>query len=317
MTDCTVAAPVRATKAPARSKAAPSLIPVMAHQPEPLQSEADKLALQAAEILQTMVMSVAYGHNDEHRALPNAHLDEADRLLGRLLDSEEGDILTHLAKIYTELEGASWVMEGSEIPGITLPVHLILVGTTRQAFDFADRLFLAYKNLPGTLEDLRALTTFAGAKPFHNRPQPPIRRVNEAAEQKTTATAAYQKQPLEHLLDQLQIAATIASLLVYNFGVDGDCNPPSEAPGLQGMVFGLQDATRKAHALAIERGIPQAPLIRNAAALAEHMGMLSGAELFSGDHGFRLGDGFLCNAFWSIEHMLEQARQEVHAVVVT
>lgn len=40
----------------------------------------------------------------------------------------------------------------------------------------ARRLHAAIVGLPGTIEELRALTTYAGAKPYRDRPRPPIRR---------------------------------------------------------------------------------------------------------------------------------------------
>lgn len=44
----------------------------------------------------------------------------------------------------------------------------------------ARRLHAAIVGLPGTIEDLRALTTYAGAKPYRDRPTPPIRRAPAA-----------------------------------------------------------------------------------------------------------------------------------------
>ncbi|WP_404299823.1 hypothetical protein [Alicycliphilus denitrificans] len=187
MTNCTVAAPVRATKAPARKKAVPALPPT-----KPFQSEGDVLALQVAEMLQTLVMDVVYDHNNGHRGLQNSHLNEVDHLLGRLLapdyherngdDPAEGDILGHLAEIRCELEFALDLLDEREMPGITVPVQVILVNTTRHASDLANRLFLAYRGLPGTIEHLRALTTYRGAKPFRGQPNPPIQRSSHEQE---------------------------------------------------------------------------------------------------------------------------------------
>lgn len=141
----------------------------------------------------------------------------------------------------------------------------------------------------------------------------PIRgRIVREPPSATTPAPAYVRKPIEFLDDQVQIGATIASLLVHNFGGDGDFDPPSKAPGVDGMVFALAAAAAAAHALAVEQRSPQTELIMHAASLAEHMAMLSGAELFHGNTGFRLGDGLLCNAFWSIEQMLERAHTEIN-----
>ena len=48
----------------------------------PRQSEGDALALQAAEILQTMFMAAAYNDNEGPRELHNSHLNAVDHLLG-------------------------------------------------------------------------------------------------------------------------------------------------------------------------------------------------------------------------------------------
>jgi len=200
--------------------------------------------------------------------------------------------------IASNLEDALCDIQKADLPNYAPSEHAVFTAVIECAYNFAERLFRAYAGLPGTLEDLRALSTSAGAKPFRDRPQPPIRRLLP---------------PDEALHTQLKIGATIAGLLVYNFCGDSDFDNPAKAPGLQGMVFGLQDATRKAHALATAHGCPLAQQIRTAAALAEHTAMLSGEELFAGDHGFRLGDGFLCDVFWSIECILEEAAHEVAA----
>lgn len=184
MTDCTVAAPVRATQAPARRNATPSPV---SNPAASTRSEVNTLALKAAEILQTVVLSIICDENDSPRTLKNTHFEEVDRLLGRLLapgyhdrndeDPADGDIRDYLALISSELAGAVEVLDRCKMVGIGQQV--ILSATAHHALELADRLLLAYSGLPGTLEDLRALTTYAGAKPSRNRPTPPIRRVDQ------------------------------------------------------------------------------------------------------------------------------------------
>lgn len=194
-----------ATKAPARAKAAPrrSLnpaptdpggTPTMAPEshrarPTPAHGEGDSLAFQAAEILQTLVMAVVYDDDNGPRDFKNAHLSEVDHLLGRLLAPEfhepnpsdplEGDVSAHLAAISSELENALDVLEKTAQRDDRVALFLRLVGTTRVAAEFSDRLILAHQGLPGSLDQLRALTTYAGARSFREQPRPPIRRSPE------------------------------------------------------------------------------------------------------------------------------------------
>ncbi|KJA11311.1 hypothetical protein RP29_06210 [Acidovorax temperans] len=59
------------------------------------------------------------------------------------------------------------------------------------ALDQLTLLTRAVDGLPGTLEALRVLTTFAGARQFRDRPQPPIRRVDEPSK----SQAGYRHSP--------------------------------------------------------------------------------------------------------------------------
>lgn len=156
-------------------------------QPYSASSEGDVLALKAAETLRTVVMNVTHDHQNKPRDLKNSHLEEVGHLLGRLLDPNrherhdldpvDGDILGHLEEIANELTFACQRMdETGGSAGETVPVQLILAGTLNQADGLANRITHAYKFLPGTLDELRSLTTFAGAKPHRERPTPPIRR---------------------------------------------------------------------------------------------------------------------------------------------
>lgn len=121
------------------------------------------------------------------------------------------------------------------------------------------------------------------------------------------------RKPIEFLHDQIQIGATIASLLVHNFGGDGDHPTPAKAPGVDGMVSALKAAAVAAHAMAKEQGEQNVlPLLFQASSIAEHMSMLGQAELFHGDRGFRLGDGLLCMSFWTLENLLERAGKELN-----
>lgn len=158
--------------------------------------ESIALVHQVATIVQTLVMSVTFDGADIPRQLHNPHFGDVEHLLGMLLapecherdstDPEVGDICDHLGRISSELEFAFEVMDARPIPGMPVAVHTMLAAITHHAFELSDRLYAAYRDLPRTMDDLRALTTYAGAKPFRDRPQPPIRRVEQPDAQEFT-----------------------------------------------------------------------------------------------------------------------------------
>lgn len=213
MTDCTVAAPVRATKAPARSKAAPSPAPT-----QPPLSEGNRLAIEAAEVLQGMVGHVLYADHDKPRNLQNSHLDRVDDLLNLLVNPEDidrethdparGDVHEHLAHISAEMESALEVMQLADLPNYGPSEHAVFTAVIECGFNFADRLFLAYRGLPGTLEDLRTLTTSAGARPHRDRPTPPIRRTDESAE--TQAGYRHRARDIQQVFETLSTQSEAA-----------------------------------------------------------------------------------------------------------
>lgn len=151
--------------------------------------EGDALVLKVAEVLRAMVCSVIYDADDEARNLPRIcrHIGSAEHLLERLLepaitdnlpnDPEVGDTLIHLKRISHELDRTCSLVEVEGFQEETIPVQVMLAATLGHAATLASRLLHAYEALPGSLEELRALTTFAGAKPHRDRPTPPIRRI--------------------------------------------------------------------------------------------------------------------------------------------
>jgi hypothetical protein len=153
-------------------------------------SESDKLALEAAQVLVGILDNLlhpSYGSSLCH--LRNFHLEEADHLLNLLVAPEDqmrnvedpvaADILDHLARISSALESAEEVAHLRDIPGYVPSEQALATAVISFANDFAERLFLAYKNLPGSLADLCTLTTSAGARQFRDRPTPPIRRIDK------------------------------------------------------------------------------------------------------------------------------------------
>ncbi|QIL69591.1 hypothetical protein G7048_03910 [Diaphorobacter sp. HDW4B] len=188
------AAGARATHAQRKATKAVSL-PVA--QQAPAQSERDTLALQVAEILQTMYMAAAYYDDGGPRTNNNTHFDVVDHLLGLLLapehhergeaDPECGDIHEHLTQIADELQDGASLMDEHPLANLAAPMQAMYAAMAHRAAEYADRLFMAY--CADSLDDLRHLTTFAGMRPFRDRPQPSIRRVEEIPV--TTATEAH------------------------------------------------------------------------------------------------------------------------------
>lgn len=185
-------------------------------QQAPVTNEGDKLALKAAEILQTMYMAAAYHDDGGPHTKDNSHFNVVDHLLGLLLapechercaaDPECGDIHEHLTQIADELQYGASLMDKRPLANLDAPMQSMYAAMAHRASDYADRLFSAYSGLPGTLEDLRHLTTFAGMRPFRERPQPPIRRVEAES---TPANELNRKQ----LVRVLEHVATSISLM--------------------------------------------------------------------------------------------------------
>lgn len=93
-------------------------------------------------------------------------------------DSHSFDVLDDLITIRHQLNTLSASLEGAT--GLRVAAAVFAAGLVLQADQYAERLHAAISCLPATLEDLRALTTFAGVRPFRDRPTPPIRRVGRS-----------------------------------------------------------------------------------------------------------------------------------------
>lgn len=119
-------------------------------------SEANLFNIPGAEAAATAASNIAYDlSHPEEQDKPIAPLD------GLLL------IRHSLETVATCLDAA---------PPMLIPTAISAAGLLAHVDQLASRLFFAIEGLPGSLEDLRALTTYAGAKPFRDRPTPPIRR---------------------------------------------------------------------------------------------------------------------------------------------
>lgn len=168
-----------AKQSPARKQANKSAQPAI--------TEGDRLTLEAAKVLQSMcVLGMLSGSTSTFRTRHNAHFPEVVHLFGRLfdpasherddIDPPEGDICAHLAEIQEQLAFALDVLQVREMEDMEVGLQLAAAAAIDQANEFAKKLSAAHGGLPGTIEDLRALTTFAGIRTFRDRPTPPIRR---------------------------------------------------------------------------------------------------------------------------------------------
>ena len=264
------------------------------------------LTLEAAEILQTLVVAVLYNESDDPRPGFNGpHAGDVDHYMLRLLspdiqkrddaDPEEGDILDHLALISSNLEAMIDVAD-RDLAASTAGGRVLARAILGHAFEYADRLFVAYKNLPGSLEDLRALTTYAGARPFRDRPQPPIRRISPDC---------------DAVISQLEIARTAAYVLSHNFLGDGDFQEPSKAPGVRQLVQTTSTALSAAEDLARQTSVSAAEidLISQPRGWADHMIGLIDSWRLEDAGSFRFANQLVGRCFYSIEQLTERAYQ--------
>lgn len=150
---------------------------IKAAAPAPLKSESEELQAQALHILMCIssdlsevgLFDIPGAENAAITAVNIAydlcHPDECERPRQPL----DGIVLIrhHLESVGTCLGAA---------PSELVPTAISAAGLQEHADQFAQRLFAAIGGLPATLEDLRVLTTYAGAKPYRNRPTPPIHR---------------------------------------------------------------------------------------------------------------------------------------------
>lgn len=118
-------------------------------------------------------------------------------------------------------------------------------------------------------------------------------------------------QAKEALVELLQQAETIASLLAHNFGGDGSFEEPSEAPGLVGMVQGVASLLIAANEIAVDLVLTDAAqkAILQARHLAEHLEAQSQEDLYNDARGFRLGDRFISMCYWTVEKLAKSAHE--------
>lgn len=174
-------------------------------------TEAERLQTEALQILHYLCTELSQA---ELRDMPHAQAEviECDTVLFNLLNPEESDspqigALESLVMLRQQVQNTFACLEDASGP--TVPVAIASAALLEHIDGFAAHLYPAIAGLPGTLEDLRALTTFAGIKTFRDRPTPPIQRVEQAPPR--GKTHAQQRRVLEFVAQQ---AGTVNELLM-------------------------------------------------------------------------------------------------------
>jgi len=176
-------APARATKAPARAKPASAPAPA----PADSMTEAHHLVAQVADVINAIIIP-ASSHWPWGNFPGRENLITADNLLATLAENcgdpvaievtGENSIARQLLCIDEQLDEAITQMLAAENHDVGQRYTLLLLAS--RAGEFIDELSEAYAGLPGTLADLRAMTTYEGLvarrEPPPRKPTPPIRR---------------------------------------------------------------------------------------------------------------------------------------------
>lgn len=185
----------------------------------PQPTEAERLQTEALQILHYLCTELSQA---ELRDMAHAQAEaiECDTVLFNLLNPEESDspqmgTLASLVMLRQCVQNTFACLEAASGP--TVPVAAATAALLEHIDQYAERLHSAISGLPASLEDLRALTTFAGIKTFRDRPTPPIRRVEQAPPGKTHAQlrrilefVAQQAGTVNELLMQMQTDSKIS-----------------------------------------------------------------------------------------------------------
>lgn len=170
--NATAEAPTRPKNTRKPEKSAEAVTPAPAHR-----SESEELQAQALNILMCISSDLSEAGLFDIPGAENAAIT-AVNIAYDLCHPDECESprqpLDGIALIRHHLESVGTCLDAA--PSELVPTAISAAGLLEHADQFAQRLFSAIGGLPGTLEDLRTLTTYAGAKPYRNRPTPPIRR---------------------------------------------------------------------------------------------------------------------------------------------
>ncbi|MEJ5128182.1 hypothetical protein WH367_19235 [Comamonas sp. MYb21] len=176
----------------------------------PQPTEAERLQKEALKILHYLCTELSEA---EMKGMPEAlgAAIDCDTVIFHLLNPDQADgppmgALASLELLRSHVLTTSSLIEKASRPD--MPVAIATAAVLEHIDQYAERLHAAIAGLPGTLEALRALTTFAGIRTFRDRPMPPIRRIEPPPLGKTHAQ---QRRVLEFVAQQ---AGTVNELLM-------------------------------------------------------------------------------------------------------
>lgn len=183
MSNVTADAPVRANKAPARAKSAPAPTPRGEPDPSPKWLELGLLhTRRLSDLLYTLVDAEA-----KAQGLIQDLVESAEANLQDLVSDEssidvgaDGALYFRISTVVVMLEAAWYASEHGPLD-YPPDLHAVVIPA---AITYAQGLAHALQEAPLTdrFEALAQPRTVAGARPHRDRPQPPIRRIEEQAE---------------------------------------------------------------------------------------------------------------------------------------
>lgn len=187
MTDCTVAAPVRATKAPPNGKATPRpLSPATTSATtRPAVSEASRAASEALTYVSFLMCEIVENDDLTKEFEVSANLfrvaDEQAAVLAYGDDDDQPvevrrpEIESLAAAINAAVESLDAAAQDSK-----LGAPMVVVTLAQHAQELLGRITDALEVSHVTLSPLKELNTYAGSRPLRDRPTPPIRRTPTA-----------------------------------------------------------------------------------------------------------------------------------------
>lgn len=225
MTDCTVAAPVRATKAPPNGKATPRpLSPATTSATtRPAVSEASRAASEALTYVSFLMCEIVENDDLTKEFEVSADLfrvaDEQAAVLAygddeQLVEVGRQEIEALAAMIEVAIQSIDDAAKDSKIGA-----PMVVVTLAQHAQELLMRIADALEVSAATLGPLKKLSTYAGRRPHREQPRPPIRRVADAPEYQGPC-----KLTREQLVNVLEVAAsnlaTVDQLLVQAQGTE-------------------------------------------------------------------------------------------------
>lgn len=243
MANAIASAPVRATKAPPRAK--PAAAPTQA--PATIDGEAEQLVRKAARQIQSLLIPITEFLSRD-RIPGYAHIQEADGYLADLASTPEqwpvncegpqppvADLLVQIVEQLGYGEMALKQDIGGE-PGD----RALLIMIVFHALEAARELGSAYFRRADGMEALRAQPAFSSMRPFRDRPQPPIRRVEQDAS--GDLTVRQYKIVLERVAGHAYDLHGLLNKTCFLGAAEADIAMLKAAELLSGFLAGMADA---------------------------------------------------------------------------